>query len=198
MGRVDALMGARGPKPGTSATSARHQSNHRGSQASKTSQVKAYQSMHLYMHERLTYEQIGDRVGWTKSAVCKGIAAVMDEYRQEAMIDAEAMITVEMMRLNGLWASTMQVLADAGEPELALKAVSAGVKVSESIRKLWGLDAAQKHEVTGVDGGPIEVEAARGAVAKLHAMLRSVDAESSDLPMGLPELPALPSVGDVG
>lgn len=150
---------------------------HRATGETNRAQVRAASELRMSIEERLTYEEIGRRHGVSKGQVSKDISAILNEYRAAALKDAGRFIEAEALRLDFAWQQALKVYLACKDPDQALKAIAMFVTISQSYRKLRGLDAAAKHEVSGVDGGPIELEAVQQSVlAKLHATLRSVPA----------------------
>jgi hypothetical protein len=101
-----------------------------------------------------SYDQIARQLGYTAKgaahkAVTRALKATMasmtlnaDEYRQLAADRLDAMLL-------GVWQA-----ATRGDPQ----AISAVLRIEERRANMLGLDAPKRTEVTGQDGGPIEVD----------------------------------------
>ncbi len=96
-----------------------------------------------------TFEQIARKVGYSdKAAAFKAVQAARKEILREP---TEELVGLEVDRLESLIAETWTVINEArsaGELELLLKAIDRGAKLSESRRKLLGLDAPARSDVT--------------------------------------------------
>lgn len=77
---------------------------------------------------------------------------------------AEELREIELAKLDAI-ERDMRPRSERGD------ANAAGVLVRVSVQraKLCGLEAAQKHEITGANGGPLAIEDARAALAKAFA-----------------------------
>ncbi len=62
---------------------------------------------------------------------------------------AGELIAYETERLDAMQARAWKVLDDAGDPELALKAIDRVVRICGSRRRLLGLDAPARTNITG-------------------------------------------------
>jgi len=86
----------------------------------------------------------------------RAVRARIARLNQRAVIDREAMIQHELRVLSFAERKTVEAL-DQVDADAVAPAVTALRGVSESRRKLLGLDAPAKQEVTGADGGPIRI-----------------------------------------
>lgn len=112
-----------------------------------------------------TYQEIADRLGYaSKGDAWRGVRRAIDSVLQAS---AEKLIQTEAGQLDELYVEALEVLArnhvmvsqgrvvfgDDGRPLLddgpKLAAIDRLLKVRESYRKLFGLDAATKTEVSG-------------------------------------------------
>lgn len=96
----------------------------------------------------LSYEQIASEVGYKHAmaawkAVMYGLKATITE-------PSAAVRQLELRRLDKLYRE-VQAGKDPG-------LIAVQIKIQERRARLLGLDAPQKQEVTGKDGGPIQVE----------------------------------------
>lgn len=87
----------------------------------------------------------------SKSTVANDINAVFKELQESTQTQAEHLRTLQYMRLNSIilafWKATIE--GNTSAAYVVFKAISA-------INDLYGLSAAQKHEISGKDGKPIE------------------------------------------
>lgn len=98
-----------------------------------------------------TYRQIAEACGVSVKTSFDDVKAVMEELRQEAREDAETIRAMELERLDTML-SKIWPAVQLGK----LLAVDRALKIMERRSRLLGLDAAQKFEHAGKDGGPIE------------------------------------------
>lgn len=106
----------------------------------------------------MSYDEIARRLGYSDrtgafKAVEAGRKAIISE-------PAEELVTMEAERLDAMLTESFDVLAEAktaGEGELILKAVDRVVRISESRRRLLGLDAPTRTDVTAAGAGSIQV-----------------------------------------
>jgi len=103
-----------------------------------------------------TYREIGARLGVSPQTAYTDIQASLAELNAEKTKQAEQYRELELERLDraslALWPKVI-----AGSE----RAVMAWAKLSERRAKLLGLDAPAKTEITGADGGPVQLEAVR-------------------------------------
>ncbi|WP_353647943.1 hypothetical protein ABLG96_13785 [Nakamurella sp. A5-74] len=119
--------------------------------------IAATQKQALAVRLRLeghSYEQIAQRAGYAD----RGSAYRAVETGRKAILaePAEALRDFELDRLDAMLRAANDIragAAEAGEPELQLKAIDRLLRIVESRRKLLGLDAPTKTDVTGWDGG---------------------------------------------
>ncbi|WP_432010175.1 hypothetical protein [Streptomyces cucumeris] len=115
--------------------------------------------------QRYSYQRIADELGYNgKGDAWRGVQRAMKAIVQES---AERLIRAEAAQLDELYVEALEVLqrdhltvshgkiiyGEDGEPLLddgpRLQAIDRLVKIRESFRKLHGLDAATKTEVSG-------------------------------------------------
>jgi hypothetical protein len=108
----------------------------------------------------MSYRDIATQCGTNVHTAYDDVQAELLAIREMTEKAAEELRQLELERLD-LWTAKAMVRFNAGD----VKAGFLLVKLSERRAKLTGLDAAQKHEVTGADGGPLVVQ--RAALAKL-------------------------------
>lgn len=88
-----------------------------------------------------TYEQIAKAVGYADTS--GAYKAVMKALRETLAEPAEELRTLELQRLDRLFLEAWKLsTAEATNPELRLKSIDRCQRLSESRRKLLGLDAA--------------------------------------------------------
>lgn len=101
----------------------------------------------------LTYRRIAEAMNTDVGTAYRYVAEVMRETAQLAGETAAELRQVELDRIDRLWEITFAV-AETGD----LDAVEKCRRLSESRRKLLGLDAPTKLEHGGPGGGPVLVE----------------------------------------
>ena len=94
----------------------------------------------------MRYEQIAQQLGYSNrgnahKAVMKELELLAKECREEAAQVRD----LELQRLDDLFLAAWKAIADGSE-----SAIDRALRVSESRRKLMGLDAAQKVDVNGI------------------------------------------------
>jgi hypothetical protein len=120
----------------------------------------------------LTYTQIAERLGISRSTAHKHVTRGLHRTRQEP---ADELRRLEAERLNQLWAEAMAVLrrrhvmvqsgkivkGDDGQPITddgpVLQATATLLRVMERRARLLGLDAPAKHEVLTLDAIDAEI-----------------------------------------
>ncbi len=105
-----------------------------------------------------TYRMIAEQVNVSHETVREDVQAVLTELRAEALTDADALRLLEIARLDALLIS---IAGHLGKGDLG--AVDRALRVSESRRKLLGLDAPTKIAPVTPDGTqtyqPVDVKA---------------------------------------
>jgi hypothetical protein len=92
------------------------------------------------------YEQIAQQLGYSNRG--NAHKAVMKELKllaKECLEEAAQVRDLELQRLDDLFLAAWKAIADGSE-----SAIDRALRVSESRRKLMGLDAAQKVDVNGI------------------------------------------------
>lgn len=98
----------------------------------------------------LTYREIAEKVGYKgPSSAYRGIMAALRRTQQPP---ADALRKLELERLDLAAAAIVEKVL-AGD----LQAIDRWVRLSESRRRLLGLDAPARTEITGAEGGPVLV-----------------------------------------
>jgi hypothetical protein len=113
-----------------------------------------------------SYRQIAQQLGVSLNTAWADVNAELLELREQTKADAAEVRDLELQRCDemilGLWPAVRR-----GDP----KAVSAAVRVSERRSKLLGLDAPSKSEISGANGGPVELLEVRESLARKLAGL---------------------------
>lgn len=107
--------------------------------------------------QNYTYEQIAKELGFVdrghaRKSVQRGLKDITRE-------PAEELRTVETERLDTLAATTQQVIQESNDHDIILKAIDRHLKIQARRAALLGLDAPQRAEHSGPQGGPIPVDA---------------------------------------
>lgn len=107
-----------------------------------------------------SYRQIAQQMAVSLNTAYADVQAELLELREQTKSDAVEVRELELQRCDemilGLWPAVRR-----GDP----KAVMAAVRVSDRRARLLGLDAPSKQEVTGANGGPLEVKELRESLA---------------------------------
>lgn len=122
-----------------------------------------------------TYEQIAEQNGWqTRSAALKAVRrAIADTYR----LPRDEAVAVEQDRLDMLTRTFTGLAADPGQdPHTVITAGLALLRVSESRRRLLGLDAPPRRRVEVITADMLEAE-----IERLETQLVS---PGTDVPAG--------------
>lgn len=105
-----------------------------------------------------SYEQIAHQLGYANRA---GAFKAVDAARRDLVREpAEELVALEAERLDALQRMASDVLAEAragGNDLLVLRCLDALLRVSESRRRLFGLDAPARHDVVAGDGAAVTV-----------------------------------------
>lgn len=109
-----------------------------------------------------TYREIGEKLGISTMAACNHVRAVLTELEEQTKEDARDLVKMELYRLD-------QMLLGLFEKAIAGKetAVDRVLKIMERRARLIGLDAPKRQEVTGADGGEIQISGLGGLLNKL-------------------------------
>jgi len=128
-----------------------------------------------------SYPAIGKALGISKQAAWKLIQKQFADLREQTEESAEDVRDLMLIRLDGmLWALRGKI--KRGDP----RAIDTGLRIEERRAKLLGTDAPSKSEVSGPDGGAIEIEDARGQLAQALARLAE-EPESSEAEQAAPD-----------
>ncbi|MDD3072034.1 MAG: hypothetical protein PHX88_12665 [Methanoculleus horonobensis] len=91
------------------------------------------------------YEAIAKKLGYTSRGTAhKAVMRELELLAQECQEEAAKVRDLELQRLDDLFLAAWKAIAGGSE-----SAIDRALRVSESRRKLLGLDAAEKHEHSG-------------------------------------------------
>ena len=92
------------------------------------------------------YEQIAQQLGYSnRGSAYKAVMKELELLAKECLEEASKVRDLELQRLDDLFLAAWKAIADGSE-----SAIDRALRVSESRRKLMGLDAAQKVDVNGI------------------------------------------------
>lgn len=97
----------------------------------------------------LSYREIGAKMGAHYSTVHGWVASALDELREQTKSSAGQLRALEIEKLDRLEADLAKRLEGCVDDQDSAKLATVMVKITESRRKLLGLDAPQKMEVSG-------------------------------------------------
>jgi hypothetical protein len=117
-----------------------------------------------------TYDAIGKKLGITRQAAWKLIQNRFADIRKQTEESAEDVRDQQLMRLDG-FLFALRGKVKRGDP----RAIDSALRIEDRRAKLLGLDAPSRTEVSGPDGGAIEIEDARGQLAEALARLAPQD-----------------------
>jgi hypothetical protein len=98
-----------------------------------------------------SFRQIGDALGVSKVRAFRIVRAALDELVKHCQDTAERVRQLELHRLD-----RYRLALDSRKSDP--RAVDTLIRISERVAKLHGLDAPQRIEASGPNGGPIETE----------------------------------------
>ncbi len=92
------------------------------------------------------YEQIAQQLGYSnRGSAHKAVMRELNLLAKECLEEASKVRDLELQRLDDLFLAAWKAIANGSE-----SAIDRALRVSESRRKLMGLDAAQKVDVNGI------------------------------------------------
>jgi hypothetical protein len=117
--------------------------------------IRAQQIVELRVVQGIrSWREIGEKVGMSYSGARKLFNRYMDQMTAQTVEEFKNAREIELMRLDGLWKLNFDRARDEElDPEVQQRASITCLRISESRRKLMGVDAAEKHEVYGSGGG---------------------------------------------
>jgi hypothetical protein len=98
-----------------------------------------------------SFRQIGDALGVSKVRAFRIVRAALDELVKHTTDTAERVRQLELHRLDRY---RLSLDSRRGDP----RAVDTLIRISERVAKLHGLDAPQRIEASGPNGGPIQTQ----------------------------------------
>lgn len=116
--------------------------------------VKSHQQMIMALELRASgasYLQIGKALSVSKSRAWRIVSKALDGLVEHCQETAERVRKLELYRLDRL---RFALEPKKGDPRVA----DTLIRISERVAKLHGLDAPQRIEASGPNGGPIETE----------------------------------------
>jgi hypothetical protein len=117
--------------------------------------VKSHQQMYLALELRASgasFRQIGEALGVSKPRAFRIVRKALDELVEHCTDTAERVRQLELHRLD-----RYRLALDSRKSDP--RTVDTLIRISERVAKLHGLDAPQRIEASGPNGGPIETEA---------------------------------------
>ncbi len=141
----------------------------KGNEAQKRAEIAGRRAIVAEEYrKKKTTRQIAEMLGCDHTTVVRDVKAIIAERRKHAQIDIEDALANEIAGQNASEANLLAIAEDAEQtPATRIAAEAALVRVRGERAKLQGLYAAQRVELTGKDGGPIDVR-------NYHAELASV------------------------
>ena len=112
-----------------------------------------------------TVRQIGEMVGVSRQTVVNDMKKIRDVWKRDASLSYEPYVQQELAHLREI-EQQLSDLIKAGHSEY----VRDRIKISESIRKLLGLDSPIKHEISVVS-----IDALDHEIARLESVLGPVE-----------------------
>jgi hypothetical protein len=119
----------------------------------------------------MSYSSMSERLGVSASSAHRAVLRSLARTAADLGESADALRSLELQRLDALLAGLWPA-ASAGDPA----AVSVALRVSERRAKLLGLDAPSRRELSGADGGPIEIAPTIDLTRLSDADLATLDA----------------------
>ena len=113
-----------------------------------------------------SYLQIGKALSVSKSRAWRIVGKALDQLVEHCKETAGRVRQLELYRLDRY---RLSLDSRKGDP----RAVDTLIRISERVAKLHGLDAPQRIEASGPDGGPIENEQFPGPARRNHFLLRA-------------------------
>jgi hypothetical protein len=117
----------------------------------------------------MDYQTIADRLDYSsRGAASKDVHRALEENLEAESAAAQTLRELEVQRLD-----RMQAAAWAKAAKGDLKAIETVLKVIDRRCRLLGLDKPARAEITGADGGPLQVETVD--LAELEALITLID-----------------------
>jgi hypothetical protein len=125
----------------------------------------------------LSYDAIGRTLGITRQGAWKLVQARFAELREQTAETATDVRDQQLHRLDAMLYA-LRGKVKRGDP----RAIDSALRIEDRRAKLLGLDAPSRAEVSGPDGGAIEIEDARGQLADALARLAPQDEPGAGSP----------------
>lgn len=143
------------------------------------SEEKARKALSLRL-SGLDFDKIAAKVGYTnRSGAWKAVNNLLAERRHESEQEAKELLVVELDRVDAMLVAVWDSALKGN-----LQAVDRVIKLLERRAKYLGLDAPARSEVSGPDGGPLQIEDAReqliAAITKLACEHPTGDSQEGD------------------
>jgi transcriptional regulator with XRE-family HTH domain len=107
---------------------------------------------------RLTQEEIAAAVGVDQSTISRDIKALMAAWQKEAVSDVTLVRARELADLDAMEREAAMAASVKVSPQELARLLEVRLRVKERRARLLGLDAPQRREVTGKEGGAITHE----------------------------------------
>lgn len=104
---------------------------------------------------RLTQEEIAAAVGVDQSTVSRDVKALVAVWRKEALGDVTATRARELADLDAMEREAAVAASAKVSPQELARLLEVRLRVKDRRARLLGLDAPQRQEVTGKEGGAI-------------------------------------------
>ena len=121
------------------------------------------------------FAQIGAQMGYSEQRAHQVITKALSNLNLECVEAATEVTRLELERLDSLWLSAWQAVKGGD-----MQTINACIRIMDRRAKLLGLDAPAKQELTGPEGGPIEVSDTRQRLKELIDRQRTNANERSD------------------
>ena len=107
----------------------------------------------------LTFDHIAEQTGYAdRSGAKRAYDIALERWAVETV---EQQRIVQSERLDDLWRRVFREIAQGD-----LDQVDRALRIEKRRAELWGLDAPQQHQLSGVDGAPIEIATDVGAIIR--------------------------------
>lgn len=112
-----------------------------------------------------TYEEIAEALGYEdRSGPYRAVKNALEELPREAAVELRRLEAMRLDRLQrAIWVRALGSGGDVPVPP-DLRAVDRVLEIQKRRANLFGLDAPKRTEVTGAEGGPIEIEDAKAVL----------------------------------
>lgn len=121
-----------------------------------------------------SFREIGATLGVSVRTAFEYIKHELSRMRADTSELAEDHVNLQLARLDRAMARLMPIIEE-GDVELALEAIDRLDKIERRKSQLLGLDAPSKTELTGKDGGAIEVDHRDALLRKLAGLVAGED-----------------------